>query len=125
MPRPRARYCRNFSGVVSSARFIVRACKDCGRKTMKKRCTALRSPGECPRDLCDTRGSVPDTVRVHCYRCLTYIDDQTRKLAQDKKATAEKLERSSIIHAEAIDNLIGDDRPHHLCRANGCTKGFH
>eukprot|EP00959_Pyramimonas_sp_CCMP1952_P295014 6170376-Pyramimonas_sp.AAC.1 len=70
------------------------------RRTAKKeRYTALHVPGERARDLVDNRGSITDIARAYCCRCLMHIGEQPRELDEDRKATANKVGRSSNIQA--------------------------
>ena len=85
--------CVSFSRRGSNAYFNIQTCKTCGKQTKtKKEIMEEFSPGECPHDVLDHRGSSKLISRTFCLQCKTFINEVTQNEQKERKHTATGLE---------------------------------
>ena len=95
--------CVSFSRRGTSAYCNTEICKKCGKQTKTpKESMEEYSPGECPHDVLDHRGSSKLISRTFCLQCRTFINEVTQSEQRERKQTAAGLEAKGSVDAVSV-----------------------
>ena len=85
--------CETFSRRGTNAYYDVQTRKECGKQTRaKKEIMEEFSPGNCPHEVLDHRGSSESISRTYCLQCEAFINEVSQEEKKERKHVAAELE---------------------------------